>query len=390
MKEIRCSFIDKGERCVNRKESFSPFCSEHREYFTDIDNKTLLEKIAKYVRECIYVTKEKKVAPQRDLTIWGQFTNCVNELFARGYRYEEVLSSVGNIMKTERVFDDIYRQLGKDPKWKKFEKIIADIHVLNAEGAKVEFNDRIEGKTTRQKRQIDVSLRFHHGYYQYLVIIECKDLKGKVPIKEIEAFRTKMEDVRAHKGIMVSSKGFQKGAIEAAKGFNIDLFTLREEIGDWTETIRQNVTRIPFPTDIQFDHPIVDKPLVPHKQSISPQEILLYKDEKSPPVSLAQIEMDISAWAYHKRIPLPCVADVKFESELLTQFPGTNFDTPIYGMKIKLENFEFRLSRRIEIPPKLVKYVYSDITRKKKYEIPIERMSTLKGDKNGGGSNVSN
>lgn len=91
--------------------------------------------------------------------------------------------------------------------------------------------------------------------------------------------------------------------------------------------------------------------------------------------------MDISAWAYKKRIALPCIVDVKFQSKLLTQFPGNNFYTPIYGMKVKLENFEFRSSHKIDIPPRRVKYVYSDIAQKHKYEIPIEKIPTLKGRK---------
>lgn len=262
MQKTTCNFIDKGKRCTSKKEPLSPFCSKHKEYFAKIDNQTLLKRTAEHTRKCIYVTKEKKIAPQRDLEIWGHFTNSMNELFARGYKYEEVLSSIGNIIKVEGLLDDIYQELGKEPKWKKFEKIIAGIHMLNAEGAKVKFNDHIIGKRTRRKRQIDVSLRFRHGYYEYLAIIECKDFKTKVPVKEVEAFRTKIEDVGAQKGIMVSPKGFQKGATKAAETFNIDLFTLTEEVGDWTKTIRENVIQVPFPTSIQFDHPIIDKPLV--------------------------------------------------------------------------------------------------------------------------------
>ena len=63
-----------------------------------------------------------------DLEIWGNFTNCMNELSARGYKHEETLSSIGRIIKERGLFADIDKELRKDPKWKKFEKIMAGRH----------------------------------------------------------------------------------------------------------------------------------------------------------------------------------------------------------------------------------------------------------------------
>jgi hypothetical protein len=81
---------------------------------------------------------------------------------------------------------------------------------MNEEGAEVKFNDYIVGKSGR-KRQVDVSIRFKHKYYDYLAVIECKDYGIKVPIEKAEAFCTKVKDVGANKGIMVSAKGSSTG-----------------------------------------------------------------------------------------------------------------------------------------------------------------------------------
>jgi hypothetical protein len=53
-------------------------------------------------------------------------------------------------------------------------------------------------------------------------------------MEKVEAFRTKLEDVGAMPGIMVSPHGFQEGAIKTAQAYNIELFTLTEVKSDWT------------------------------------------------------------------------------------------------------------------------------------------------------------
>lgn len=103
------------------------------------------------------------------------------------------------------------------PKWKKFERLVAALqHALARGTATVEWSDQIEG------RQFDVTVRFAHGLYQYLTLIECKDYR--VPIKEVEAFVTKSRRAAANKAIIFSSKGFQRGALKVAREENLELY----------------------------------------------------------------------------------------------------------------------------------------------------------------------
>jgi len=69
--------------------------------------------------------------------------------------------------------------------WKLFEKIVAAIHYAESRGAKVVWNDKINGK------QFDVTVRFQHGLRDYLTVIECKDYKKPVSVDKVEAFVTK-------------------------------------------------------------------------------------------------------------------------------------------------------------------------------------------------------
>src|SRR3712207_7958108 len=50
------------------------------------------------------------------------------------------------------------------------------------------------------------------GLHKYLTIVECKRYARRVGIRDVEAFITKIQDVQANKGVMVSTVGFDEGA----------------------------------------------------------------------------------------------------------------------------------------------------------------------------------
>lgn len=81
-----------------------------------------------------------------------------------------------------------------------------------------------------RKRQIDVLVESDWGRLgKQSVIIECKNWNKRVEIGDVEAFITKIESLSVSKGIIVSNKGFQKGAIDTANGSQrVELYTLEE------------------------------------------------------------------------------------------------------------------------------------------------------------------
>jgi len=121
-----------------------------------------------------------------------------------------------------------------DPKWKRFEKTVYELQKQLAPDCEVKFNDSITGVRSKTRRQIDISIRRRVGPYSILVIIECKDRKPPVDINIMGEFASRLEDVRANKGAMISSSGFTPACIEFAKAHGIDTLMLFDtESVDW-------------------------------------------------------------------------------------------------------------------------------------------------------------
>lgn len=55
------------------------------------------------------------------------------------------------------------------------------------------------------------------------ILVECKDSGRKVPVDDVEEFHSKLRQVGAHKGILVSTGGFQRGTFTFAKSNGIGL-----------------------------------------------------------------------------------------------------------------------------------------------------------------------
>ena len=126
-----------------------------------------------------------------------------------------------------------------DPKWKRFERAIHQIHEQFAPtNATVKYDDLIMGEDSHTERQIDVSIRVPISGYNILIAVECKDHKTPIDVEDMGAFANKVRDVRASKGVMVSASGFTPAARNMAKTHGIDLRTyLDTESTDWPQEV---------------------------------------------------------------------------------------------------------------------------------------------------------
>lgn len=81
-------------------------------------------------------------------------------------------------------------------------------------------NQKIMGKKSKIRRQIDILAISTHK-----IIIDCKYYSRTVDVKHVEMFLGMLDDIGVDKGIIVTSKGFTKSAINRAKNDkrNIDL-----------------------------------------------------------------------------------------------------------------------------------------------------------------------
>jgi hypothetical protein len=113
------------------------------------------------------------------------------------------------------------------PDWQKLEVVIEEIHKFLAPGAEVRRNHIIIGKSGR-RRQLDVTVSQRLASTPIFLVIECKRYKRPVGIEKVEAFVTKLKDVGAFVGVIISSSGFDAGATAAAAQHTIYLKTYRE------------------------------------------------------------------------------------------------------------------------------------------------------------------
>lgn len=80
------------------------------------------------------------------------------------------------------------------------------------------------------EHQIDVMYRFRIWSIEILVVVECKQYKRRVGVDDMLEFRSRIEDVRAHKGVFVTTNGFQSGAVEIAEANGIALLVAKGTI----------------------------------------------------------------------------------------------------------------------------------------------------------------
>lgn len=85
------------------------------------------------------------------------------------------------------------------------------------------------GRVSQRDIVIDVSFNYSIAGSDLLFLVECKCYNHAVPVDDVEEFHSKINDIGAHKGIMVTTVGFQSGAIKTAKGRGIALALLTNE-----------------------------------------------------------------------------------------------------------------------------------------------------------------
>jgi hypothetical protein len=113
---------------------------------------------------------------------------------------------------------------------KKIEKIVRIIQetLKDSHNTKIYSNYKIEN-TSGRKREIDVLIDSIINSMTIKIAIECKNYRAPVPVEKIEAFNSKCSRIKGiSKKVFVSASGYQADAIEAAKTFEIELFSVKE------------------------------------------------------------------------------------------------------------------------------------------------------------------
>jgi hypothetical protein len=79
------------------------------------------------------------------------------------------------------------------------------------------------------RHQIDIAIEIKVAVLDLLVLIECKCYRRSVEVSDVLEFVSRLHDIGASKGAMVTTVGFQEGAILLAKSHRVALITTTPE-----------------------------------------------------------------------------------------------------------------------------------------------------------------
>ena len=103
--------------------------------------------------------------------------------------------------------------------------------------ATVEHNRRIRGRSGRT-RQVDISITQSIGITPVFIAVECKRYRRPVKLDTVEQFVTKLRDIDANLGVMISAAGFNEGAKATARENRVNLRSYREATeADWRKAV---------------------------------------------------------------------------------------------------------------------------------------------------------
>lgn len=125
------------------------------------------------------------------------------------------------------------------PEWYKFQEEICN-H-FNSIGTRAETNVTVQG--ARTAHDIDILVKVKFLGQDVLWIVEAKRWNKKINKLQVLGLRTIVNDIGADKGFIISEKGFQSGALEAAQNSNIKLTTLSQLITDTKELIQSEIIK---------------------------------------------------------------------------------------------------------------------------------------------------
>jgi hypothetical protein len=108
-----------------------------------------------------------------------------------------------------------------------FEKVVENVLLQAGIGLrefKVQRLERMKGSDGVY--EIDVTARFEVLGASFLVLIECKHHKDPIKREVVQILHDRIRAVSANKGMIFSTSGFQRGAIEFARSHRIALIKI--------------------------------------------------------------------------------------------------------------------------------------------------------------------
>lgn len=106
--------------------------------------------------------------------------------------------------------------------WRRYQEETAEF--FRSLGCEADIEAKVSG--VRAGHKIDVWVRFRKFGLETRWVIECKHWNSSVTKEKVLVLRSIVEDVGADRGILISSSGYQSGAVRAAEKTNVTLTDL--------------------------------------------------------------------------------------------------------------------------------------------------------------------
>jgi hypothetical protein len=91
---------------------------------------------------------------------------------------------------------------------------------------RVEIHERVTG--IDGSYDFDATARYRWAGLDFLIVVEAKRHANPIKRELVQVLQSKVQSVGAHKGVMISTARFQRGAIEFAKRHGIALVSVTE------------------------------------------------------------------------------------------------------------------------------------------------------------------
>ncbi|QTH64265.1 restriction endonuclease [Psychrosphaera ytuae] len=100
--------------------------------------------------------------------------------------------------------------------WKQYETEIFELFHRQYPDAEITLDAKKSGLYSKVERQVDVLIEQYIAGNRFTLVIDGKYFNKKVDVKAVESFIGMLEDIGAHKGLLISNQGFSEAAYNRA------------------------------------------------------------------------------------------------------------------------------------------------------------------------------
>ena len=107
--------------------------------------------------------------------------------------------------------------------WTEYEKTIYEHFKSEYPNATITHDVMVPGRFSKKNRQVDILIKEISIDHEFSIVIDGKYHNKKIDVNDVESFLGFLKDVSAHKGIMISPKGYTTAAINRAHYDDLDI-----------------------------------------------------------------------------------------------------------------------------------------------------------------------